>query len=82
MLNRKTAIQWVYEIASLVVLLVERPGNGDQKKKEAISIVKALAQAFGLKLPEPFFTMGLSLIIDRIVNHLNKSLWKPLETVG
>lgn len=81
MFKQKTAVQWIYEIASLVVLLVERPGNGDAKKKEATAIVKSLAQAFGMRLPEPFFSMGLSLIIDRIVNQLNKSLWKPIPQI-
>jgi len=63
-------------VASLVALIVEEPGKGEEKKKKAVTMIKDLLKSSGINIPEPFLSLILPIIIDKAVDILNKTLWK------
>jgi len=63
-------------VASLVALIVEEPGKGEEKKKKAVTMIKDLLKSSGINIPEPFLSLILPIVIDKAVDILNKTLWK------
>lgn len=63
----------------LVVLSVERPGDGAAKKIEAVQKMKEiLAEPGGIDMPPllaPYEDWFLSLLVDLVVMALNKGVW-------
>jgi len=63
-------------ICAFAVVIVEEPGNGLQKKKKALEIIKEFLKNFKLPIPETIINFILPFLIDKIVDILNKSIWK------
>jgi len=63
-------------VASLVALIVEEPGKGEEKKKKAVTMIKDLLKSSGIHIPEPFLSLILPIVIDKAVDILNQTIWK------
>jgi len=63
-------------ILAIGACLLERPGDGENKKKELKELVFETVGHINF----PFFDKILDLAIDMVVGWLNKTLWKKEET--
>ncbi len=69
-----SVIRDVLNLILIAIAIVERPGDGPEKKKEAIQLIQELAQDF---LPEWIIKLllnetTLGILIDYLVGRLNK----------
>lgn len=64
-------------VIDAAVILVERPGNGTNKKTKVLSIVKDfIAQSdMALPVPQAIFDYIVGVAIDWAVGWLNDNLW-------
>jgi hypothetical protein len=63
-------------ILAIGACLLERPGDGENKKEELKELVFETVGHINF----PFFDKILDLAIDMVVRWLNKTLWKKEET--
>lgn len=76
-------IMRIFSVAVLVVLSVERPGEGSQKRQEAVEKITALInEPGGISIPGVFsahteWVVGLA--VDLAVKTLNRNGWKAPE---
>ncbi len=63
-------------ILAIGACLLERPGDGENKKEELKELVFETVGHINF----PFFDKILDLAIDMVVKWLNKTLWKKKET--
>ncbi len=76
-----TAIDTLSLVGKLVYLgifLVERPKDGENKKKEVKEMIYSIIKTYDIKVPvpEPIFGFMLDFVIDKIVDSLNKTVWR------
>ncbi|AEH51655.1 hypothetical protein [Pseudothermotoga thermarum] len=74
-------LSFVGKLVYLGIFLVERPKDGENKKKEVKEMVHSIVKTYGIKLPvpEPIFEFMLDFAIDRIVDSLNKTIWRKAQ---
>ena len=60
------------------IVLVEHPGNGEEKKSKVIKIVEDFVKENNLTIPIPptIFNWMISKAIDACVRWLNDNLWQ------
>lgn len=58
------AVRWLWEILKLLMLLVERPGDGEKKKREVMELMDELYEDLGLQIPKEIFDSIVSVAID------------------
>ncbi|PLV59521.1 hypothetical protein AS005_06260 [Thermotoga sp. KOL6] len=73
-----TLLPVLKDFLPLTISLVERPGDGENKKEEVKEIVLSLFEEFGVDFPgsEEILEHILDYAIDFIVDFFNDRVWK------
>ncbi|MGB9614397.1 MAG: hypothetical protein ACP5KD_02200 [Fervidobacterium sp.] len=59
-------LNWLWDILKLFMILVERPGEGEKKKKEAMELMDELYDELNLQIPREVY----HLIVDTAIDYL------------
>ncbi len=74
--NSFDLLPMIQMLCAFAVVMVEEPGNGKEKKRKAIEIVKGFLKNFNIPVPMTLVNLILPLIVDKVVDMLNKLIWK------
>jgi hypothetical protein len=59
-------LNWLWDILKLFMILVERPGEGEKKKKEVMELMDELYDELNLQIPREVY----HLIVDTAIDYL------------
>ncbi|HOJ95016.1 MAG TPA: hypothetical protein PK390_07235 [Fervidobacterium nodosum] len=57
-------MKWLWDILKLLMILVERPGEGDKKKKEVIELMDELYDELNIQIPREVYHSIVNVAID------------------
>jgi len=63
-MNLRMNLEWIWDAVKLFMCLVERPGDGEKKKIEAMELIDELYDDFDIDIPKDTFDSIISAAID------------------
>ncbi len=57
-------MKWLWDILKLLMILVERPGEGEKKKKEVIELMDELYDELNIQIPREVYHSIVDIAID------------------
>ncbi|ABS59894.1 MULTISPECIES: hypothetical protein [Fervidobacterium] len=57
-------MKWLWDILKLLMILVERPGEGEKKKKEVIELMDELYDELNIQIPREVYHSIVNVAID------------------
>lgn len=72
------ALTNIKNFIEIAVVLVEHPGDGQEKKNKALEIIRTLMREndINLPLPDQIIDMIIGFAIDTFVGWMNENFWK------